>query len=272
MTSAPARAQRRTHRIEQRPAWIAAALSALLHVALFLIALHAPPITVSTPQGSAAGGLQVVDVDYIGDTPPLPSPVPARERPAAARPAASRLQTTAVVRADDPVPPHAVPSTDAPTPARDPSPAAAANPPPPTPRRSPHWGQPPGLLRQTTAPVNAGDAQSPAIEPGHRYDMASAEPNLEVGGYQVVYDLRSETRLRTWRDAGMTELFLPLPGTRQLMVCPLETALRRGSGRCRLLEPDDPALADIGDAREVLTMHQVYRRGELVWRGPGAYR
>ena len=32
------------------------------------------------------------------------------------------------------------------------------------------------------------------------------------------------------------------------------------------------ALAAIGDAREVVTMHQVYRRGNLVWWGPGPYR
>ncbi|WP_407353514.1 hypothetical protein [Luteimonas sp. R10] len=27
-----------------------------------------------------------------------------------------------------------------------------------------------------------------------------------------------------------------------------------------------------GDAREVITVQQVYRRGELVWRGPRPYR
>ena len=70
----------------------------------------------------------------------------------------------------------------------------------------------------------------------------------------------------------MTEVFLPLPGVRQLMVCPLETALRRDSGACRLVEPDDPELASIGDAREVIAMYQVYRRGQPVWTGPGPYR
>jgi hypothetical protein len=43
-------------------------------------------------------------------------------------------------------------------------------------------------------------------------------------------------------------------------------------GPCRLLEPDDPELANIGDAREVINMQQVYRQGELVWRGPGPYK
>lgn len=95
---------------------------------------------------------------------------------------------------------------------------------------------------------------------------------MEVGSYQVYYDLRSEPRLRAWREQGMTELFLPLPGTQRYMVCPLETALRRESGPCRLLEPDSPELEKIGDAREVIDMQKVYRRGELVWSGPGPYR
>ena len=56
------------------------------------------------------------------------------------------------------------------------------------------------------------------------------------------------------------------------MVCPLEIARRRESGACRLLDPDDPEMSGIGDAREVISMHRVYRRGELVWRGPRAYR
>ena len=254
--------------------WLAALLTALLHLGLLLVALWSSPITVTTPQGSAAGGLQVVEVDYIGDTPP-----PAASAPSDRAPAASRLQTTPVVRADDALPPEAADVADALTLVQVPRreqrpmpPAPAASPRPPTPRRSRNRGQPPGMLPQDTAPVNAGPAQSPAIERGRRYDASSSEPNLEVGGYQVVYDLRSEARAHAWREQGMTELFLPLPGTRQYMVCPLETAIRRESGPCRLLDPDDPAMASIGDAREVLNMVQVYRRGELVWRGPGPYR
>lgn len=95
---------------------------------------------------------------------------------------------------------------------------------------------------------------------------------MEVGGYQVYYDLLDEARLRAWRDQGMTELFLPLPGTRRLMVCPLEVALRRESSACRLVEPDAPELKNIGDARDVITMQRVYRLGEVLWSGPGAYR
>ncbi|HEY4529863.1 MAG TPA: type II toxin-antitoxin system RelE/ParE family toxin, partial [Luteimonas sp.] len=134
------------------------------------------------------------------------------------------------------------------------------------------WGQPPGTMREQHAPVDAGRAPTQAVARGRGRQVASAEPNMQAGGFQVVYDLVSETRLRGWRDEGMTEVSLPLPGVRQLMVCPLETALRRESGPCRLVEPDDPELARIGDAREVIAMNQVYRRGELVWRGPGPYR
>ena len=87
----------------------------------------------------------------------------------------------------------------------------------------------------------------------------------------MYYDLVSETRLRAWRDQGMTEVFLPLPGSRRLMVCPLEIALNRDSGECRLVEPDAPEMAAIGDARDVVLMMRVYRMGEVVWRGPGPY-
>ena len=70
----------------------------------------------------------------------------------------------------------------------------------------------------------------------------------------------------------MKEIAIPLPGTQYRMVCALEIALRRGSGKCRLLEPSSPQMQAIGDGREVINMIQVYRRGEVVWRGPGPYR
>lgn len=122
------------------------------------------------------------------------------------------------------------------------------------------------------APLDAGRAPTPSVAQGRRAQGTSSQPSMEVGGFQVLYDLVGDTRLRGWREQGMAEIFLPLPGVRQLMVCPLETALRRESGPCRLVEPDDPELAMIGDARDVLALQQVYRRGELVWRGPGPYR
>ena len=95
---------------------------------------------------------------------------------------------------------------------------------------------------------------------------------METGGFQIVYDLLAEERLRTWMEQGMEELSIPLPGTRQRMVCPAEVALRRGASKCRLVEPDSPELEGVGDARQVIVVMYVYRRGELVWRGPGPYR
>ncbi|KAF1708516.1 hypothetical protein CSC70_12765, partial [Pseudoxanthomonas kalamensis DSM 18571] len=139
-------------------------------------------------------------------------------------------------------------------------------------RRPELWGRPPGMLAQTDTPTDAGRAQGSARSEGYGQDIHAAEPSMQVGGYQIVYDLRNENRLRGWRDEGMTEISFPLPGMRQFMVCPLEIALRRGSGGCRLAEPNDPELDSIGDARKVVTVVRVYHRGDLVWRGPGAYR
>lgn len=286
MSKASSRADARAEpRIERLQPWIAALASALLHLLLVLIALLSPPITVSTPQGTAAGSPMVVD--FVGITPPQPVQAPPATAkpaitPARKPPAASRVRTTTVARADAPVPPDASTTADnqaTPTPAAAPAEAApapaqaATTSAPPTPQRRAHtWGQPPGMLPENHARENAGLARSPSTQPGRRNDSSAGQPNMEVGGYQVYYDTRSETRLRAWRDRGMTEIFIPLPGTRRLMVCPLEIALRRDSGECRLLDPDSPELANIGDAREVINMQQVYRRGELVWRGPGPYR
>ena len=95
---------------------------------------------------------------------------------------------------------------------------------------------------------------------------------MGVDGFHVYYDLADEDRLRAWRRQGMTELFLPMPGTLRLMVCPLEVALRRGSSECRMVEMDSPELRFIGDAREVINVQRVYHLGDEVWSGPGAYR
>lgn len=259
-------------RIERLQSWIAALLSLLLHVLCLLLAWLAPPVTMERPQGASAGS--VTQVDFIGESPPQPVPSPrppASPEPATPAPrAASRLQSTPVPVAEAPV------AEPAPEPAPAPRPQAAVAPPSApssTSRRPSHrWGQPPGMLPRDTAPVHAGHDSGPGSQSSRRRDNPSAQPSMEVGGYQVYYDLSSERRLRDWRDQGMTEVFIPLPGTRDLMVCPLETALRRESGPCRLLPPDSPELVNIGDARQVITMHQVYRRGELVWRGPRPYR
>jgi hypothetical protein len=259
--------------LERWQHWIASITSALLHLLFLLLMLLSSRVTVTPPQGTAGGSRMVVD--FIGATPPQPARTPpakpAASKPAKKSPAASRVQSTLVTQAEDPVPPDAPDdAAQDQVQAQVQAPAAA---PPPTTRRRPHvWGQPPGMLPEQHAPENAGLARSPAIDRGRRNDASNAQPSMEVGGYQVYYDLLSETRLRAWRDQGMTELFLPLPGTRRYMVCPLETALRRESGPCRLLEPDDPELANIGDAREGINMQKVYRQGEEVWSGPGPYR
>ncbi len=275
MSKAPSPADSRAEdRIERLQHWTAVLLSALLHLLFLLLAMMmSPPITMAPPQGAAGGSRMAVD--FIGDTPPQPSDAPpavtpAPRKPAAKPRAASRVQSTRVPRADDPVP-YVVPDEVAQDSAQ--APATSAPTAPPTPPRRPHiWGQPPGMLPEDLAPENAGLARSPATDRGRGNEASAAVASLEVGGYQVYYDLRAEPRLRAWRDQGMTEIFLPLPGTRGYMVCPLETALRRESGPCRLLEPNSPELAAIGDARDVIDMQKVYRRGELVWSGPGPYR
>jgi len=272
-------ALRRTHppadRSERWHSRIGLLVSLLLHALLLLLVLLAPPMRTQSASGGEPGSsLQVTYIDPSLQVPsPAPPAVPKPPSPTPRKPvpAATRLQATPVERADDPVPLRVVDVPD--------SPAAPPEPPPSVPEvpartatRPTHaWGQPPGMLPQAAAPVNAGPARSRAVTRGPR-DAASSGAGLEVGGYQVYYDLLNEARLREWRDQGMTELFLPLPGTRRLMVCPLETALRRDSGQCRLVEPDDPGLAAIGDARDVITMQRIYKLGEMLWSGPGAYR
>ena len=266
-SSADATAETRTERLQH---WFAVLFSALLHALLLLVALWSSPVTVTPPQGSAAGSRMAVQ--FIGASPPQPSlappsPTPPANKTAAKTPPKSRIQSTPTPRAVDPVPP------DAPDDATQEQVQAPASSSPQLPQRRSHtWGQPPGMLPQNMAPENSGLARSPATQRGRGNDSSSATPSMEVGGYRVYYDLRSENRLRTWRDKGMTEVFMPLPGTRRYMVCPLETALRRESGPCRLLEPDSPELANIGDAREAINMQKVFRLGEEVWSGPGPYR
>jgi hypothetical protein len=255
--------------VERWQHWIAVLLSGLLHLLLLLLVMLTPPITVAPPQGAAAGGGRMA-VDFIGATPPQPTLTPPVKKPPAAKSAkkkapASRVQATRVAVAEDPLPPD---EEDEAAQAQ-----AAAAPPPPTPQRRPHvWGQPPGMLPQETAPENAGLANSPSIDRGSGNNASGRDTSLEVGGYQVYYDLRNDVKLRAWRDQGMTEIFLPLPGIRKYMACPLETALRRESGPCRLVDPEAPEMKAIGDARDVIDMQKVYRRGELVWSGPGPYR
>lgn len=254
-----------------------------MHLLLLLLVLWMPPITMAPPQDGAAGG--AIAVTFIDDTQDPPPPAreptvrkaPAR-KPAKAAPPAERIRTTRVARAAEPVPPDTADQADHSNPRvveLAAPPEAPATPPAGAPsqarQRPPTWGQPPGMMPDNPHPVAAGPARGRAGRTRGN-DTPSSGTSMEVGGYQVYYDLLDETRLRAWRDQGMTELFLPLPGTRRYMVCPLDIALRRDSGECRLVEPDSPELAAIGDARDVIVMQRVYRLGEVLWRGPGAYR
>ena len=277
-TRAAGRAETRTERLQR---WIAAASSALLHVLFLFLLLYASKATLSPPQGAGSGSR--VKVDFIGETgkanPTPPSPpsgtTQASERPRKPTkpvPVTSPIRSAVVEHADNPLPPDEKPQPRSEDAAGQPRPSPApASAPEPDWRRSARWGQPPGMLQRETAPTNNGMTAGVA-----RYDDAGQDidgkPTMQVGGHQIVYDLLSENRLRAWRDQGMTELSFPLPGLREFMVCPLEIVLRRSSGGCRLVEPDDKGLAAIGDAREVVIVVRVYRRGELVWQGPGVYK
>jgi hypothetical protein len=266
--------------------WIAAFLTALLHLLLLVLVMLAPPITMTAPQGGEAGSsLQVTYIDASLTPPPPVRPpatrTPAPRKPRKAAPTVPHVQTTLVTEADEAAQEAAAdavdsaatpPDTEATPPPEEPTPTRPVVPETPAERPAQAWGQPPGMRLEDLAPVNAGPARSRATGGGRRHADSSSGTGLEVDGYQVYYGLVDETRLRAWRDQGMTELFIPLPGTRRLMVCPLEVALRRESGACRMVEPDAPELEAIGDARDVITMQRIYKLGDVLWRGPGAYR
>jgi hypothetical protein len=132
-------------------------------------------------------------------------------------------------------------------------------------------------LDRTTAQDDYGRSAGQGNDSGRSVDRSAGAPAMEVGGYQIIYDLLSEEKLRAWMDGakevnGKKELSIPLPGTTYLMVCPAEVALRRGSSKCRMLQAGSPELQDIGDARQFVIVMYVYRYGELLWRGPGPYR
>ncbi|MBB4767555.1 MULTISPECIES: type II toxin-antitoxin system RelE/ParE family toxin [Xanthomonas] len=272
--------------IERIEPWIAALISALLHVLMLLILLSASTPTMTPPQGSASGGR--TKVDFVGDTAtpeqptPSPTPTPPSQTPAPVQPppAASPVQSTLVKTAKNPIPPagntrrgglveqRQTQPVQRPTPPQPP-----AEPSSPPQRRPETWtGRPPGMLEEQADAAEDGMSNTPTISEGRRRDRNNAQPSMDVGGYQVYYEVRSETQLRNWRDQGMKEVAIILPGTQYRMVCPLEVALKRGSSKCRLLPPDSPELKDIGDAREVINMMEVYKQGEPVWRGPGPYR
>ncbi|HST46133.1 MAG TPA: type II toxin-antitoxin system RelE/ParE family toxin, partial [Luteimonas sp.] len=243
--------------------WGAAAATVALHGLLLLLALWMRPDVVTPPQGAGGGGSGALQVTWIEDiAPPAPAPTPAPVRPvrtptppqtARAPAPPTRVRTTPVVQADDPLPPEvaavddaaappppepvatpAVPTPsppDAPDARERPDAPARAESPPQVQRPARMKGLPPGM-RLEDLPASRGPGRRAAASPGPGSSAGTSGASLGVDGYQVYYELVYETRLRAWRDQGMTELFLPLPGTRRLMVCPLEIALRRGSGAC----------------------------------------
>ncbi|WP_269790304.1 type II toxin-antitoxin system RelE/ParE family toxin [Stenotrophomonas sp. Iso1] len=269
---------------ERRDGWAATLLSALLHLLMLLLLLHSNPPVVSSPQGSSGGGR--VKVDFVGNAPPSPQPqqVPPQQKPSDT-PRSQRKPLTHR-RSDNrkPVrearyiePPSEPDQEENPTPAQAPaqaaSPAAAA-PSETVPRRPQTWtGRPPGWVEKpTTSDDDGRSAGQGDRSEGNRVDRSAGQPAMEVGGYQIIYDLLSETRLRARMEEGMKELLIPLPGTTYVMVCPAEVALRRGSSKCRMLPADSPELQAMGDARQFVIVMYVYRYGELLWRGPGPYR
>ena len=242
--------------------------TALFHLLLVLLVMPPPPIGTSAPQGSANGSaMEVTLLDEARAQPLPPEPVPPVKRARRRKPAPSQA-----VRLPPPAP-VAQATVAAPT-------APDTSTEPPAPASSPSDARddtavidfPVNTRHNDNARASAALAAKLRGSGGRSATPAPAGPSMDVDGFHVYYSLANEARLRSWRDQGMTELFLPLPGTRRLMVCPLDVALHRGSSACRMVDEDSPELAAIGDAREVIDIDQVYQLGDLVWRGPGSYR
>lgn len=254
---------------------MAALVSVLLHGLLLVVMMRDPPITTAMQQAEA--GNSAMSVTLIDPTlPPAPAePVPpAHKHARPKKPKPPRPPPAPVEQATVPLPAEAADTADA----TDASPDTAPEP-TETPRetakvaRPPHvWGQPPGMDANAIASAALAAKLGSYRGRGNTNAPPPVGPDMAVDGFQVYYELANETRLRAWRAQGMTELFLPIPGSLRLMVCPLEVALRRGSSACRMVEPDSPQLKVIGDARDVITIQRVYQLGELVWSGPGPYR
>lgn len=248
--------------------WGAALVSALLHLLILLIVLHAAKTKLAPPEGGSMGGARM-KVEFIGQpqqgekrpvTPVADNSPPDKPRPLRPTQKAPPIQAARVEKADTAeaarTQPRAQPPTGDPNARRSPAPA----------------GQVPGLLTRETAPTNNGPDRGASRSEARGPAAPGREPRMDVDGHQIYYDVRNEEWLLDWQAQGMKELYFPLPGRRDLMVCPLEIVVRRGSGGCRLVQPDDPELPNIGDARKVVHVVRVYRRGELIWKGPGAYK
>ena len=268
------------NRTERLRRWVAALLTVLLHVLLVLLLMLPPtPITMTPPPGQAGGSaMEVTLIDESTSLPPW-EPEPMHRKPVhRKRPKTSRaiapVPSTPVVQSAIPMPPKVADTSDTPA-----VPPTTESEPPDAPRETAErpaneWAPPPRMRRDDNARANAALAAKLGRNRGRGRSntAAPAGTNIGVDGFHVYYDLVDENRLRAWRKQGITELFLPLPGTWRLMVCPLEVALRRGSGECRMVEMDSPELKSIGDALEVIDIQQVYHLGDKVWSGPGEYR
>ena len=251
----------RTERVQRGAAVV---LTVLLHV-LFLLFLMTPPtpITTTAPQGQAGGiTMEVTLIDEpISQPPPSPEPIHRKpKKPKSPRVIAPRPPTPVVHLSDTSNTPSVLPITE---PEPPDVPRDTAEPP------EQAFGPPPGFGQNENARANAALAAKLGRNRGRSNKPAPVGTNMGTDGFQVYYDLADEDRLRAWRDQGITELFLPMPGTYRRMVCPLEVALRRGSGECRMVEMDSPELEFIGDAREVIDIQRVYRLGKEVWSGAG---
>lgn len=278
MSGAPKRAAASAEPLMDRlQPWIAGLASALLHLLFFLILIWSAKVVLAPPQGASSGGR--TRVQFVGEpqqADPGPVTPPSGSKATGKRPKPRKqtkprpvdaMQSPPLKDAKRPVPQESTTPEDAAAGQQSQTTATS----PPSHRRSATWGRPPGTIVEESPSPHAGMAPGISRNQGGR-DAAANGPSMEADGFQILYDVLSEERLRAWRDQGMTEVSFPLPGKRDYMVCPLEIVARRGSGPCRLVNPDAPEMQKIGDARKVVIVMRVYRRGELVWRGPGPYR
>ena len=268
----------RTDRVHRA---LAALVSVLLHALLLVVMMRDPPITMATQQAEAgSSGMSVTLLDQT--LPPSPAePVPpvhkrARPKKPAAPRAIKRPPPIPVEQATVPMPAEVADTTDTSNVSPDtaPEPTDAPRDTAKVTRPAHIWGQPPGMAAPDANAIASAALAAKLGSNRGRSDTAPPPvgPEMGVDGFQVYYDLANETRLRAWREQGMTELFLPMPGSLRLMVCPLEVALRRGSSACRMVDRDSPQLKVIGDARDVINIQQVYHLGDRVWSGSGPYR
>ncbi len=102
----PPRAGTRSERLQS---WVAAFVSALLHLLLLLLLLSSSVPTVSDPDGAAGGSR--MKVDFVGEASPQPVQSKQPASPSARRAkAGTPVQTTLVQHAEHPLPPQAEPT------------------------------------------------------------------------------------------------------------------------------------------------------------------